>query len=142
VFLVGMLFFGMRWPPTWVHAGAFALSTLAALALSSAITTLMSISLLFTLSGEGISRFIPALTYTLSGLAFPLPLCPPWLRMLLESLPFRGMIDTPFRLYTGNLPPEALPPTLAHQLLWTAALVLLGRYLLARAQQRMVVQGG
>ena len=54
----------------------------------------------------------------------------------------RKMIDTPFRLYVGNLPVSALPLTLAHQALWTIALVFLGRYLLARALQRMVVQGG
>jgi ABC-2 type transport system permease protein len=142
VFLVGMAFFGMRLPPSPESAAAFLLSTLAALALSSAITTLMSISLLWSISGDGVSRLLPALTYLLSGLAFPLPLCPLWLRTLLEILPFRGMIDTPFRLYVGNLPASALPLTLAHQFLWTIALVLLGRYLLARAQQRMVVQGG
>lgn len=142
VFLVGMAFFGMRLPPTFESAGAWLLATLAALALSSAITTLMSISLLWTLSGDGISRLVPALTYTLSGLAFPLPLCPDWLRTILEILPFRGMIDAPFRLYVGNLPPEALPGVLVHQMTWTLALVLWGRWLVARAGQRMVVQGG
>lgn len=142
VFLFGIAFFGMHLPPSLGSAGAFLISTAAALALSSAMTTLMSISLLWSISGDGVSRMLPALCYLLSGLTFPLPLCPPWLRAALEILPFRGMIDTPFRLYVGNLPVSALPLTLAHQALWTIALVFLGRYLLARALQRMVVQGG
>ena len=142
VFLIGMAFFGMRLPPSWESGMAWLISTLAALALSSALTNLMSISLLWTLSGDGISRLMPALTYTLSGLAFPLPLCPEWLRVILEILPFRGMIDTPFRLYVGNMPPEALAGALVHQLAWTVALVLWGRWLVVRAGRRMVVQGG
>lgn len=142
VFAVGFLLFGMRLPPSAESAAAWLLATAGALLLSSAITTLMSVSLLWTLSGEGASRLMPAFTYMLSGLAIPLPLCPPWLRALLEILPFRGMIDTPFRLYVGHLSPAELPGLLAHQLVWTVALVLLGRHLLARAQRRMVVQGG
>ena len=46
------------------------------------------------------------------------------------------------RVFTGHIPPQAAISVLRHQLLWTAALVLFGRWLLARGLRRIVVQGG
>ena len=39
-----------------------------------------------------------------------------------KFLPFRGLMDTPFRLYLGHIPPSAIVPALAHQLLWSRRL--------------------
>jgi ABC-2 type transport system permease protein len=78
----------------------------------------------------------------LSGALVPLPLLPEWIQPLAAALPFRGLLDTPFRLYLGHLPPAEALLAVAHQLAWTVALVLLGRWLLARALRRVVVQGG
>ena len=61
---------------------------------------------------------------------------------MLDFLPFRGLVDLPFRLYMGHIPPREVFGVLSHQLLWTAGLVLLGRWLLARGTRRLVVQGG
>ena len=117
-------------------------ATLGALFLSSAFATLMTISLLWTISGEGISRIGPALAYVFSGLIVPLPLLPDWAQTTLRLLPFRGLVDTPFRLYMGHLPPREALGALAHQAAWTLALVGWGRWLLRRGLRRVVVQGG
>jgi ABC-2 type transport system permease protein len=142
MFIVAGLFFGLEAPPSWASAGAFAAAALGAVLLSSAITTLLNISLFWTISGEGIIRLVPSAAMLFSGLIVPLPLFPEWAQPLLNALPFRGIMDVPFRLYMGHLPPPALPGLLAHQLAWTAGLVLLGRWLLARGLRRVVVQGG
>lgn len=142
MFLVAGLFFGLQRPPSWTTAGAWVAATLGALLLSTAIATLLSISLLWTISGDGISQLILAAVFILSGMLVPLPLFPEWSQPLLNALPFRGLADVPFRLYTGHIPPDQAIPALAHQAVWIVALVALGRWMLARGMRRLVVQGG
>jgi ABC-2 type transport system permease protein len=142
IFAVGWLFFGMQPPPSWAAGLGWGITTVASVLLACAMSTALSISLLWTVSGEGAARFFPALVYVLSGILVPLPLFPAWVQPLLYALPFRGLIDAPFRVYLGDIPPSGVPAVLAHQLLWTAALVLFGRWLLAQGMRRVVVQGG
>jgi ABC-2 type transport system permease protein len=139
---VAIPFLGMGLPPSLASAGAWALSMVGALVLGCAMTTLMNISLLWTLSGEGVAQLVPVLVLVFSGMLVPLPLYPDWMQPLLNALPFRGLIDIPFRLYLGHLPPEQALPLFGYQLAWTAALVLLGRWVLARGTRRLVIQGG
>ena len=61
---------------------------------------------------------------------------------MLAFLPFRDLADVPFRIYMGQIPVAHLAPVLIHQACWIAALILVGRALLTRATNRMVVQGG
>jgi ABC-2 type transport system permease protein len=140
--LVAIPFLGMGLPPSLASAGAWALSTLGALLLGCAITTLMNTSLLWTLSGEGVAQLVPVLVLAFSGMLVPLPLYPAWMQPLLNVLPFRGLIDIPFRMYLGHLPPGQVLPLFLFQIVWTAALVLLGRWVLARGLRRLVIQGG
>jgi ABC-2 type transport system permease protein len=110
--------------------------------LSCAITTLTSISMLWTISGEGIARLIGTCATIFSGAIIPLPLFPDWAQPVLNALPFRGLMDIPFRLYIGGVPAGQVVPWLGHQLAWSAALVLLGRWILSRGVRHLVVQGG
>ncbi|HOG45562.1 MAG TPA: ABC-2 family transporter protein [Anaerolineae bacterium] len=142
LFVVAGLFFGLRPPASPAGAAAFLVAMLGALLLGCAITTLMNISLLWTTSDDGIALLLPAAVLVFSGMMVPLPLFPAWAQRILYLLPFRGLIDVPFRLYVGNIPPAECLPLFAQQLAWTAALVLLGRWLLERGKRRLVVQGG
>ena len=72
----------------------------------------------------------------------PLPLFPDFLQPLLSVLPFRGMCDTPFRLFTGHIPAGQVTQVVLHQLAWTVGLILTGRVLLRRGLGRVVIQGG
>jgi ABC-2 type transport system permease protein len=129
-------------PPTLPAGLGFTLAVCAALGLSCAITTLFHISLLWTVSGEGIVMIGATAVSLCSGLLVPLPLFPDWARGVLEWLPFAGLADLPFRVYTGDIPLGELSVVLARQVGWTVALVALGRWLLARGMRRLVVQGG
>lgn len=142
VLLIAALFFGLQAPASPAAALGWMAATLCAVLLSCAFSTLITVSLLWTLSGEGMSRLMPALTYMLSGMLVPIPLFPGWAQAILELLPFRGLIDVPFRVYLGYIPPGQVWGVLAQQLGWTVFLVVLGRWLLARAMRRLVVQGG
>jgi ABC-2 type transport system permease protein len=72
----------------------------------------------------------------------PLPLFPDWAQPILRWLPFAGLLDFPFRTYTGNISIAQVPMVLFRQAMWTGILILYGRWLLARGMRRMVVQGG
>ena len=142
IYGVAALFFGLRLPASPAAAGAFALSVLAAFLLSSAISTLMTISLMWTLAGDGIARLTATIATVLSGSIVPLPLFPESFQALLNILPFRGLMDIPFRLYSGNIPLADFPRELAFQLAWALGLMLLGRLLLGCGLRRLVSQGG
>ena len=140
--LIAGLFLGLQPPPSWASAGAWMAATLGALLLGCAIFTLMNISLFWTLSGEGLSRIAPTVVIVFSGMLVPLPLLPDWAQPILNALPFRGLVDVPFRLYLGHISPGEILPLLAHQLAWAVAFIVLGRRLLARGLRRLVIQGG
>lgn len=137
-----LLLMGMDLPASWASAAAFALSMAAAVLLSAAFTTLLNITLMWTISGDGVTALAPGFVMIMSGMIVPLPLYPDWAQPVLDMLPFRGLIDTPFRLYLGHIPASELPLQLAHQLAWTVAIVLLGRWILSRGVRRLVIQGG
>jgi ABC-2 type transport system permease protein len=142
MFVVAGLFFGMTSPPSWASVGAWAFATLGALLLSCATTTLLNISLLWTVSGDGIAVLVATGMILLSGLVVPLPLFPDWTQPVLRLLPFRGVGDTPFRLYTGHIPPDQAVAVVAHQVMWAIAFIALGHRMLGRGIRRLVVQGG
>src|SRR5262245_7107622 len=103
IFTVAALLFGLTAPVSAAAATLFVLSAFMGLLTAAALVALMTISLLWTISGEGISRLAPGAIFVLSGIIVPLPLLPEWLQRVAEVLPFRGLIDTPFRLYLGQL---------------------------------------
>lgn len=140
--VLALLFLGLRPPATLGGFAGWLAATLLAALLSAAWGTLLTVTLLWTVAGDGIARLGGILPWFGSGLLIPLPLVPDWLQPLLRVLPFRGLADLPFRLWTGHLPASAALGVLAQQAAWTVALVLLGRWLLARGTRALVVQGG
>ncbi|HLJ56416.1 MAG TPA: hypothetical protein VKT77_15360 [Chthonomonadaceae bacterium] len=142
LFLVAGLFFGLRPPASPVAFVEWLLTTAGAVALGCAFGTLMNVTLVTTVAGEGIWRFAAPLTYTLSGMLIPISLLPPAFIPIVNALPFRGLVDTPFRAYLGLLTPRDLAFGLLHQACWTIALVATGRMLLRRTIGHMVIQGG
>ncbi len=142
MFIVAGLFFGLGLPDSPAALGAYVLSMAGTVLLSCAVTNVLNISMMWTISGEGVTQLLPACIYVLSGMAIPLPLFPDWAQGILEFLPFRGLVDTPIRLYLGHIAPAEALPVIVQQIAWIAAFVALGRWMLARGTRRLVVQGG
>jgi ABC-2 type transport system permease protein len=140
--LIGLDEWRLAAPPTFASALAFSATLVCTLLLGCALTTLLNVSLLWTVSGEGAVVLMTTLVTSLSGMMVPLPLFPEWAQPIVLALPFAGLVDLPFRLFTGHIPPRAAISVIQHQLLWTAALVLFGRWLLSRGLRRVAVQGG
>ncbi len=142
MFIVAGLFFGLQPPVSIPAAIAFLFSVAAAAVLSSAIYVLLNICLFWTITGEGIARTGSILTFFLSGIVVPLPFLPPWLQNVMAVLPFRGIMDIPFRLYIGHLPAKHAPFLIIFQMAWIVAFVLFGRWLIRRSIKKVVIQGG
>jgi ABC-2 type transport system permease protein len=139
---VGLSEWALLPPVSPAALGAFMLALLGAVVLSTALTMLLTVSLMWTLSGEGINSIAPSLIIIFSGMIVPLPLFPDWMQPLLNWLPFSGLLDRPFRLFTGHLAIDALFSVLLHQAVWIGVLVFLGRFLVQRGLQKLIIQGG
>ena len=131
-------------PPPHGVAGAacFAVSLVATIALATAITNLMHVALIWTLSGRGFNVLMMGLVTVFSGLVVPLPLFPDWLQPLLYWQPFRGLADVPYRIYSGHIDPHSAVFEILLQFAWTGVIVLGGYALMAYGKSRIVVQGG
>jgi ABC-2 type transport system permease protein len=142
IFMIASLFFGIASPVSVLAGTLFLFSSLLALMTAAALIALMTVTLLWTISGEGISRLAPGVIFVFSGIIVPLPLLPGWAQRVAEVLPFRGLIDTPFRLYLGEMHGASAVTALLLQAGWLIVLVVVGRLTLMRGVQRLVVQGG
>ncbi|GAB4467150.1 MAG: ABC transporter permease [Armatimonadaceae bacterium] len=142
MFLVAVPFLGMGLPPNLAAFGAFALALMGAVLLTAAFSALITITLVWTVSGDGIARMAPSLVLLGSGMIVPLALLPEWAQAILYYLPFRGMVDAPFRLYMGHIPPTGVWEVVTHQAIWSVLIILAGHRMLFGGLRRLVVQGG
>lgn len=136
------VFLGLAAPASSEAFALWAVAMIGAIALSAAFTVLLNTSLLFTLSSDGVHFIAPMLVTLLSGQLVPLPLFPSWALPIVQALPFRGLTDTPQRIWVGDLSGAEALAAIAHQWIWVLALAIYGRWLLGRALKRVVIQGG
>ena len=134
--------YGMSLPASPAAGIVWLISTFFALLLGCAISNLISISALWTISGAGMQRIFPVIGMVLSGLYVPLAFFPDSLQTLLRLLPFSGLVDTPVRFYIGLIPASELLSLGSLQLFWTLVLIFIGVKLLEMGTKRVVIQGG
>ncbi len=130
-------------PPAGLAAGAlFAASISLTLLLSAAMTLLINVVVVASLTSRGANSLAPAIVNLFSGLIVPLPLFPAWAHLFLFLQPFAGLSDIPFRIYVGQLSGMGALAGIGVQAFWVVALMLFGRRLLNKAMDRLRVQGG
>jgi ABC-2 type transport system permease protein len=129
-------------PPNVTQTLLFLLSMVFVVTLSTAITMFLNIAVVVTLNDRGVNSLASPFTIVLSGSLLPLPLYPGWMHTLLFVQPFAGLVDIPFRIYSGNLQGGMAWAGIALQLFWTLALVVIGRMWIERVMRRLQVQGG
>ena len=140
--LLGMSRWALSGPAGWDAALLFCASMVLVVALSAAVATVMDILTVATLSDRGVNALIGPLIIVFSGSLVPLPLFPDWLQRGLALQPFAGLIDVPFRIYTGHLSAVAAASGLVRQAVWVVLIILIGRWLMARVMARLQTQGG
>ncbi len=127
IFVIAGLFLGLKGPASFFAGLLFVVSAVGGLFLAASLVALMTVCLLWTISGEGLNKLGAPLIFFFSGVVIPLPLFPDWMQRFIAILPFRGLIDTPFRIYLGTLTGAEAVSAMAHQVLWIAACMLIGR---------------
>ena len=129
-------------PPSFAAGAGFAAALACALVLGCAISALLNILMMWTIAAEGIRIFATTVVSLGSGMLVPLPLLPAWLQAVLRWLPFAGLVDLPFRVYTGHIATVELALVLARQLGWAVVIIAIGRRTLRHWLRRLVVEGG
>lgn len=120
----------------------FLLSAVLGLFVTVSISTLMHISMFFTLSHRGTRIIFTAVSNLLSGGLIPLAFFLDSVRAVVQWLPFAAMRDIPLRIYCGTLTGSAVWSGLLLQVLWLVALVAFGKLWMRASLKKVVVQGG
>jgi ABC-2 type transport system permease protein len=110
--------------------------------LGCAITNIATISTLWTIAGDGMTRVFPGVTMILSGVLIPLAYFPDWAQTALKLLPFAGLIDIPANIYLGVIPARGIFSYGLLQVFWIVVFVLIGLQLFNMAVKKLEVQGG
>ncbi len=118
------------------------LSVFSAFLLCSAYGTLVCVIRLSVPWGDGPTYLIMLVGSVLSGSYLPLQLWPDFLQPFLLLQPFAGYLDIPLRFYLGTLSPNSILWAGGLQLTWSLVFIILGRLLLARKINRLIIQGG
>lgn len=142
-FGVAALVFDLRLPadPTvWV---AFLVSLALGVTVAFAWRFAISLSAFWLLDARGFVQLTGLVFIFFSGLVLPLAFFPSGLRAVADALPFATIVQLPAEVFLSkHRSLGELVLVLARQAAWLAALVLVGRLVLARAWRRVVVQGG
>ena len=140
-FVVGALAFDLRLPGASVWPW-FVASVAAAVAVTFGWQFLLGLSAFWLLDDRGPTNVGLLVAMFLSGMAVPVVLFPGWLETIARALPFASMVQVPAEVFLGKRGGAGAAGALAGQLAWAAALAAAGRAVLARAERRVVVQGG
>jgi ABC-2 type transport system permease protein len=134
--------FGVSLPASAAAGATWITSNLIALLLGCAISSLVNISTLWTIAGDGMIRIFPAFVMILSGVIIPLAYFPDWMQTLLTLLPFSSLVDIPMKFYLGIIPAGKLLTYGLLQVFWLAVFILIGLLAFNMAARKVTVQGG
>jgi ABC-2 type transport system permease protein len=120
----------------------FILTMLLGLGVTVSFCMLVYILCFFTISPQGWRILFTGAVEFLSGVILPLPFIPQPYRRIIECLPFASMQNVPLRIYSGDLCGKDMLSAIVLQILWFAALYVLGSLICKMAEKKVIVQGG
>jgi ABC-2 type transport system permease protein len=140
-FVLGALVFELHYPSP-LDAAAFVISLTLAVVVSFAFRFIYNSVAFWLLDFRGIVTLSTTVIVFFSGMAIPIRYFPHTLRVICYALPFAAVIQTPVDIWLGKRTGLALVGFLALQAAWALVLLGIGKLLLARATQKVVIQGG
>ncbi len=141
ILTAGMLFFNVT-IPSLSQIVLFLASTFLAFNLVFSLAFITSVMVFWTKVGWSIRMMRNLAISLFSGRMFPLYLLPASLAPIFNILPFRGMTDTPVRLFMGSATGMEALKLMLHQITWTIIFLVIGAYLWRKARNQLTVQGG
>lgn len=118
----------------------------AALVLGTGVTVsfcmVVYLAAFFTISPQGLRLFFMSAVEFLSGSVIPIPFMPDAVKRMAELLPFAGMMNVPFRIYSGDLAGQEMIRALGLQIFWFAVMAAAGKCLCKMAEKKIIIQGG
>ena len=141
-FAIGALVFEMAVPDDPATWAAFAASAALAFVVAFALNFCVQLVGFWILDARGAEQLSVSITMFFSGFIVPITLFPDWLGAVARALPFAAILQAPGEVFLGEHHGAGLLGVLTVQAVWAVALLGVGRVVLARATQRVVVQGG
>lgn len=140
-FLAGAMVFDLRLPAV-ADAAAFVLSVVLAVGVAFGWRYLLGLTAFWLLDIRGANQLGWFTAQFFSGMFLPIVFFPDALELLARALPFASMLQLPVEVWLGKHQGGALLGVLTLQAVWLVLLVMAGRWVMARAVRRVVVQGG
>jgi len=128
--------------PTAATCAVFALSALLGYTIGFLLNFVLNCSAFWTLEISAVQMIVTWLTGILGGELIPLTLFPPWLRSIVDVLPFASIFSTPLSIYVGTIAPDAYARALGVQMLWVLGFGIIATVAWRTGVRRIVVQGG
>ena len=129
-------------PESLAQAALFVVSMALVVALSSAMVMLLNVAVVAIVNDRGVNVLFSPFVIVLSGNLIPLAIFPDWMHAWLFVQPFAGLVDIPFRIYSGNLDGPVAWAGIGLQAFWTLLLIVAGRAWMVRVMGRLSMQGG
>lgn len=134
--------YGLTLPASFGAFILFLITMFLGLILSLGITMIIYSMMFYTTSSKGLFSVYAVIADFFAGGTIPIPFMPTLLQTISYILPFRLILDLPFRLYVGNISIQEGITSVAIQLVWIFVVILAGMFLINRASKKLVVQGG
>lgn len=140
--VVGGLLYGLYVPSDVAAVTLFVPSVLLAVVVSFGCRFLVNLLAFWIVEIRGPLTVYVLTMNLLCGLIIPVQLFPGWLQAIAYATPFPWLLQGTCDLATGQAQGWAAVGTIGAQLGWALVLLGAGRWVLARATSRLVVQGG
>ncbi|MBC5792512.1 MAG: ABC-2 family transporter protein [Nanohaloarchaea archaeon] len=141
ILVAGGLFFNVA-VPSVSQLLLFLVSLFLAFNLVFSLAFITSVMVFWTKVGWSIRMMRNLAISLFSGKMFPLYLLPASIAPIFNILPFKGMTDTPVRIFMGSATGTEALKLMLHQITWTAILLIVGAFLWRKARKQLTVQGG
>lgn len=134
--------YGLSLPYSFLNFVIFLGALFLSLLLCSAYTIVAHLLSFYSIDGRGVTTFFGVLADIFMGGVVPLPFFPKVLKMIAYALPFRYIVDFPFRVYSNNITAAEGIKLLGLSSVWVVVFILIGYFLSRNIAKKVVILGG
>nr|BBH91420.1 ABC transporter permease [Thermosporothrix sp. COM3] len=142
IYIAGTLLFNLGFPAGSLQLLIFVLAFLLAIVLGIAYRYLYNIIAFWIVEARAMVWLAVTVALFFAGSYIPLYFLPGWLYGLAQVLPFNGLMNFPIQVLLGKVSPAQMGWAFVSLLCWSVGMILVMRFLTARATRRVIVQGG